>query len=174
MLLPAILCSSSSRSLKAFVRASLFAGKAENFEPLRHATAASSCGICLPIPVPYEVKGMRLSCGADLYNNNFHDSISSDDKQKAHVNSMIIILNWLHLGKPFAAPMHCVLGQPLSAEQWAAIKRIEFLAGRCLELENVGVKELGRTNGKVESVSHMLVALTSFGCAVGHDFDPYT
>ena len=93
---------------------------------------------------------------------------------KAHTNIIIVILNWLHLGRPRVCPQLACLGTPLNGDQIAYVARIEHMSQRCFDLGSISAPQLGRTCGKVESVSHLLVALMEYAKDVKLELDPYS
>jgi len=106
----------------------------------------------LPMPLPYpEVLLKRKSSKLD----------AAECARKKAVNSIVLVLNFLHLGQPMKAPSVCRPGNRLSKFQWAAVKRFEGLLDAWLACGVVGPEQMGRTASKIESIEASLAELTS-------------
>eukprot|EP00438_Fugacium_kawagutii_P021961 Skav208057 [mRNA] locus=scaffold1124:175499:180298:- [translate_table: standard] len=75
------------------------------------------------------------------------------------VNSMVVALSWLHLGKPRKAPSEICLDALPSGDQWRVIKRFEHLMQELVQTGDFGPSSMGRSAAKMESLDAILVAL---------------
>ena len=75
------------------------------------------------------------------------------------VNSMVILLNFLDLGRPARAPEQCLGGHPLTDAQWEQVDRLRDFAGAWVSLPRLSAEDMGRTASKVESVEKILEEL---------------
>ena len=65
------------------------------------------------MPAPYDLKGDGLS------------QPSAQNGKRQAVNLAILVLSWLHLGRPCAAPPGLRSGASLNRVQWATVRRLE-------------------------------------------------
>eukprot|EP00435_Cladocopium_sp_Y103_P014663 s4220_g3.t1 len=72
----------------------------------------------------------------------------------------VLVLDWLHLDKPDAAPACLRLGEHLSARQWTVVRMLEHLAFDGNTPELVDAADMGRAAGKVEGYEDSLAALS--------------
>ena len=103
------------------------------------STVSSSAGLPMPLPYP-EV------CGRDV-------SISGEvTSLKAGVNVVVLVLNYLHLGRPTTAPAALRLGNRLNSKQWKSVALLRSFLTSWVKAEDVGPLSMGRSAAKVESI----------------------
>ena len=100
------------------------------------------------MPVPYPEAFRR---GASMS--------AAEAARKKGVNAIVIALNFLHLDRPSRASMPLVAGKPLSALQWAAVRRFEHFLQAWIDVSPVDANSMGRTAAKVESLEDALHSL---------------
>lgn len=71
----------------------------------------------------------------------------------------IIVLDWLFLGKPAAAPSGLRIGRKLSGRQWSVVMRMEALAEDMNSIFRVTAQDMGRSAAKSEMRDDELAAL---------------
>lgn len=109
-----------------------------------------------PIPVPFP----KVFCRGE---------VQPASKQAAWyraANMMILVLNWLHMGKPRCWPKGCDPFASLNDEQLAIVERLEHLSGEWLLFRDVTAVSMGRTAGKVESLEAMVHKLEAIAAAL--------
>ena len=108
----------------------------------------SMAGSTWPLPLPFpEV----FSAGGRL---------DSRSHAKRLVSLQVMALDWLHLGKPAAAPPCLALGAPLTSRQWSVVRMLEHLAFDGTTPEFVDAASMGRVACKVEGFEESLAALS--------------
>lgn len=116
-------------------------------------------GCTPPCPLPYpEVFGKDVA------------SKVSNAHVKRLVNLHVLTLDWFHLGCPEVAPSFLFLGSKLSAQQWSAIRMMEFLAFDPNSPQFVTAAEMGRSATKVEDLQDCMDVLGRAVVSL-HDFD---
>ena len=110
-------------------------------------TEASSKGFPVPLPYP-EVfrKGWKAA--------------PEEVSRKKMMNTCLICLNYLHLGRPPNCPANLKAGNRLSKSQWCIVRRLEVFLDDWISCEKVGPSAMGRTAPKVESLEEMLEKLS--------------
>ena len=111
-----------------------------------------------PMPVPYPEAFKRLA----------DDSGSALLAQKRGVNCVVMVLNFLYLGRPRVAPVTLRLGAKLSRPQWEAVQRIEKALLTWTTVSPIGPVEMGRTAAKMEDLEGILHALETSACTLGN------
>ena len=102
-------------------------------------------GLLWPVPIPYP-EAFRGGSGEDLW-------------KKRRLCVQLMVLDWLHLGRPAAAPGRLRLGQKLTSGQWRIVRLFEVLAEDGNSVQKVDAAGMGRTASKVESQDEELGAL---------------
>ena len=97
-----------------------------------------------PIPIPYP-EAFRAA--------------NSQDWRKRKISLQIVVLDWLFLGKPAAAPSCLRNGRKLSAKQWRVVVRMEALAEDMNSIFCVTAQDMGRSAAKTEMHDDELGAL---------------
>ena len=113
---------------------------------------SEACSRSLPMPLPYP-EVMQRSCGVPENDDSF------DLARKKFCNCLVIVLNYLHLGRSVHWPVTCRLGAKLTQCQWKAVERFERFLDPWLKCDVVGPEEMGRTAQKVESIEEVLTRL---------------
>ena len=85
--------------------------------------------------------------------------LPEDQLKKLILNAMVIVLNYLELGKVERAPATCFAGRQLRQEQVEHASRLESFLEAWFELGVLTAAEMGRTAGKVEDLERVLLAL---------------
>lgn len=101
-----------------------------------------------PVPIPYPE---ALCRGA-------RDDARRLCEKKA-ICAVVIVLNYLHLGRPRECSKELLMRRPLSKIQWDGVRRLEFLMKAWLDVSPVDANSMGRIAGKVESLEDSLKAL---------------
>lgn len=144
----AILNSSLRHLLRARCRLGCFARSFCHQRFDRASEHGTAFGELFPLPLPYpEV----LCKGA-----------TDEDGRlalKRGVSAVIIILNYLHLGRPRCCAKELRMRRPLSKKQWSGVKRLEFLMKAWIEVSPIDAEGMGRTAAKVESIEETLKKL---------------
>ena len=87
-----------------------------------HSYAQSCTSACsadgFPLPLPYPEVARSVEGGGD----------SSSDVLKQGVNSIVLVLNYLHLERPRRAPVQIRLGARLTRRQWEMVRVIKQFA----------------------------------------------
>ena len=97
-----------------------------------------------PIPIPYP-EAFRAA--------------QFQDWRKRRISLQIVVLDWLFLGKPAAAPSGLRNGRKLSAKQWRVVVRMEALAEDMNSVLRVTAQDMGRSAAKSEMHDGELAAL---------------
>lgn len=100
-----------------------------------------------PIPVPYPE---AFRSGGDGY----------DGWQKRLLSLEIVVLSWLHLGCPSAAPSFLRLGTRLTAVQWSVVSYLRRLSFDSNFPEFVDAALMGRAASKFENLDDVLGSLS--------------
>lgn len=108
-------------------------------------TEAATGSLPMPLPYPEVLRG-----------GNHGESIEL--ARKKLINCIVIVLNYLHLGRPVSWPAECRLGQRLRKAQWESVRRFEGFLEDWLICDSIGPEEMGRTAQKVESIEDTLLA----------------
>eukprot|EP00438_Fugacium_kawagutii_P006451 Skav204515 [mRNA] locus=scaffold3201:99100:106360:+ [translate_table: standard] len=145
----AILESLLRHLLKSRSKLGLFARSLADLRfPSEHIGGTGLSKKCLPLPLPYpEVfrKGTRMQ--------------PAESSRKKGVCAIVIVLNYLHLGRPQHVDQCLRAGTPLNAEQWAAVRRLEHLLEAWITVSPIDAAAMGRTAAKVESLEESLKQL---------------
>eukprot|EP00438_Fugacium_kawagutii_P016438 Skav226419 [mRNA] locus=scaffold4012:34984:39191:- [translate_table: standard] len=75
------------------------------------------------------------------------------------LNMQVLVLDWLHLGRPLAAPPELRLGMKLNSKQWSAVQVLRFLSWDGNSVHEVDARAMGRAASKVESFDEEMVRL---------------
>lgn len=97
---------------------------------------------------------------------------NSDDRGEGRaLQSMVICLNWLHLGSPSRVPADYEPLAAMTGEQRGVLQRLKRLSSCWLDCPMISAADMGRTAGKVESLQDSLARLTSSAAAILKSFD---
>eukprot|EP00438_Fugacium_kawagutii_P000176 Skav214254 [mRNA] locus=scaffold2045:416029:421014:- [translate_table: standard] len=86
------------------------------------------------------------------------------------LNIQIVLLSWLHLGKPSVAPASMALERALNFKQWAVVKRFKKQMLELADAGDFGPSNIGRSVAKVESLAFLLDELRQ---RTAHLLSPY-
>lgn len=123
-----------------------------------------------------ELSSLPLWPIAVPYPEVFTKKVDSDDAWlKRLVSLQIVVLSWLHLGEPSAAPSPLRLGSKLSAEQWSVVSMLRHLNQDGNTPIKVDASMMGRSAAKFEGIEKLLAALYETSTALqdfggGSDF----
>ena len=137
----------SKGNLRGFLHSIVAQPKDSNTDPTSRLGGASYSDAPLwPMPVPYpEV---------------FTKKVDSDDAWlKKLVSLQVVVLSWLHLGEPDAAPAALALGRKLSGEQWSVVALLRHLNRDGNTPIRVDASMMGRSAAKFEGIEKLLMAL---------------
>ena len=112
------------------------------------AQSTRTSGPVWPIPLPYTKREQQAK------------SFSTTSFQRG-VNAVILLLNWLHLGQPGAAPKGFSLRRKLTGEQRGVVRRLERVMQLWADSPEVTAAEMGRTASKVESLEDQISFLAT-------------
>ena len=104
-----------------------------------------------PMPIPYDEVLRRRP-----------DAVEGGELKKLVVNAIVIVLNFLDLGRPCRAPDSCLAGRELGAGQWEQVRRIESFLDAWFQLGILDPEDLGRTAGKLEDLEKAVSELRGF------------
>ena len=127
--------------LRTFLFSS-FRARADDAQSIR------TSGPVWPIPLPYTKRDQQAK------------SFSTTSFQRG-VNAVILLLNWLHLGQPGAAPKGFSLRRRLTGEQRGVVSRLERVMQLWADSPEVTAAEMGRTASKVESLEDQISSLAT-------------
>lgn len=133
---------STRTSLATFLRS--FLGN----QPWKHRGTASALW---PIAAPYP----HLFLGK----HSFYER--GDLARMRAVNIAVLVLSWLHLGKPARCPGSLSLHSHLSDVQWKIVRRLESFFDEVEKVGVVGPEQMGRSAAKVEGLENLLFDLQS-------------
>ena len=85
---------------------------------------------------------------------------------KRAVNTMIILLSWLHLGQPSRVPADFKANAKLSGEQRGVVRRLERLSAAWVGATAVDAEAMGRTASKIETMEATVASLTKHASAL--------
>jgi len=112
----------------------------------------------MPLPYP-EV------CGRDFPSSGEVAAL------KSGVNGVVLILNFLHLGRPSTAPEILRLGNRLNSRQWNSVALLKSFLKNWVEADDVDPVSMGRSAAKVESIeaaiSDLEARAKSLGVVIG-------
>ena len=128
-------------SLQSFLRSILMM-------PWRDFGLTSKAGSTWPLPLPFPEVFSAGGC------------LDSRSHVKRLISLQVLALDWLHLGKPAAAPPTLALGTSLTALQWSVVRMLEHLAFDGTTPEFVDAACMGRVASKVEGFEESLAALS--------------
>lgn len=97
-----------------------------------------------PMPVPYP---------------EVFKAVGGSGWKKRRTNNLVLILNWLALGRPKCAPADIVVGCRLSRRQWSVVKLLETLVEDGNSIFSIDAEGMGRGAVKAESHDLELAAL---------------
>lgn len=100
---------------------------------------------CFPMPLPYP----------EVLQEGSHMD-SETGCRKRGMNALVIVLNFLALGRPHRASSDMGVGRRLNNEQWEAVRRLEQFQEAWITVSPCGPEEMGRTAAKVESLEATL------------------
>eukprot|EP00435_Cladocopium_sp_Y103_P038687 s964_g10.t1 len=109
-------------------------------------TSKSKCTWPMAIPYP------------EAFTAGAHKDVRAYAKRLVSLH--VLVFDWLHLGKPDAAPSELWLGERLSSRQWSVVRMLEHLAFDGNTPEFVDAAMMGRVAGKVEGFEESLAALS--------------
>ena len=104
-------------------------------------------GALWPIPVPYP----------EAFDGGVRDG--GPNWRKRRICLLVLLMDWLFLGKPAAAPDCLSLGSRLSGKQWRRIRLMEYLVEDQNSLFEVDAECMARTAAKTEAASDELSSL---------------
>lgn len=116
--------------------------------PRQMTPASIRCSAVWPMPIPYPEVFAGPTFNA---NGGWH--------LKRVVSAQVVVLNWLALGKPAAAPGQLFLGARLSAKQCSAVKYLEHLCVDGNSPTEVDAAFMGRAASKMENMEQVLSAV---------------
>lgn len=113
-----------------------------------------------PIPIPFPEVFRRGGFGKELW-------------KKRVVAMEILILDWLHLGSPCAAPPSLRIGSRLSRKQWDVVRYLLHVSfdGNTPELVDVGL--MGRAAMKFENIERALFFISDSLSTLHQSFGGY-
>lgn len=76
------------------------------------------------------------------------------------VNLQVLLLSWLHLGSPLAAPKFLKLGSKLSKSQWSVVKVLRGLIVDGNTPIKVDAGDMGRSASKMEAMEQVIASLS--------------
>ena len=104
-----------------------------------------------PMPLPYP----------EVFAKKEEEGPVVNQSLKKMVVMMIIVLNFLHLGRAKTIAQTLKSKQRLTRQQWQSVKRLEAYVEAWTEVSPIGPEQMGRTAGKVESLEEVLRGLES-------------
>ena len=104
-----------------------------------------------PMPLPYPEVFVKKEEGGPVVNQS----------RKKMVVMLVIVLNFLHLGRAKTVAQTLKSRQRLTKQQWQSVKRLEAYVEAWTAVSPVGPEQMGRTAGKVESLEEVLRGLES-------------
>ena len=107
-----------------------------------------------PMPLPYPAVLRRI--------RNSEVDGAADGPFSLAVNLAVLILNWLHLRRPFTAPAEILLGRKLSRSQWRVVRHLEHTMEASRTASPVSAFDMGRTASKIEDFEGALGKLWEF------------
>lgn len=116
--------------------------------PWRDFGPTSKAGSTWPLPLPFPEVFSAGGC------------LDSRSHVKRLISLQVLALDWLHLGKPAAAPPTLALGTSLTSRQWSVVRMLEHLAFDGTTPELVDAASMGRVASKVEGFEESLAALS--------------
>ncbi len=138
----------TSGSLRSFLRSIVMKPYSETPRTSLHDRALAAGRDVWPMPLPYpEVFKRGRSSG--------------DDYLKRLICMEILVLNWLHLGSPKAAPDFIRLGRRLTRKQWDAVRTLRRVSIDGNTPEFIDSTAMGRAAAKFESLDGSLQRLAS-------------
>lgn len=114
-----------------------------------------------PMPVPFPEVFRCGSCAG------------VDAVWKKLVNLEVVVLSWLHLGCPNAAPSFLRLGRPLTRLQWSVVNQLRGLCADSNTPEFVDAGAMGRAAGKFEDFESVVAALSRAAYSLHDDGKGY-
>ena len=133
------LLSSPSVSLRRFFH-STFASQASRCE---------SCSLRSVWPLPLPSRRGRGTTAADQC-----------------LNSMVVVLNWLHLGQPCKVPSNYSASSKLTGEQRGIVFRLRRLSEAFVKSPEITAADMGRSAAKVEHLEEILDQMTKEVAAI--------
>ena len=100
-----------------------------------------------PIPIPYPEVFTGRGSGSESW-------------LKKLVSMEVVVLSWLHLGCPDAAPVSLRIGTSLTRQQWNVIEMMRGLSADSNTPEFVDAVGMGRAASKFEDVDETILALS--------------
>jgi len=82
------------------------------------------------------------------------------------MNMIVLLLNWLALGRPAACPDSCRWGGSLSSVQQSVVERLMAGVDEVARLTSVSVGDLGRSSRKFEGMAAVERRLAELGEAL--------
>ena len=113
-------------------------------------TNLPAAGFPMPLPFPEVMKDAGDSGGVS----------DSEAALKRGVNSIVLVLDYLHLGRPRRAPSYLRIGARLRQKQWDTVSWLKECARVWIETEAIGPSEMGRGASKVESIEGLVGELS--------------
>ena len=149
--------------LKAKCRLGSFARSfvAQQLKPQQRRGTA--CSDLFPMPLPYPEVLVKQRCKMS----------DSQDARKKSVDCIVIVLNYLHLGRPHFFDKGVLDSGRLSKRQWEAVQHFGQLTEAWLEHEPVTPEVMGRTAAKVESLEAVLQSLEEQVSSLAKSGDGY-
>lgn len=94
-------------------------------------------------------------------NSKIGDLAEDDVPLQRGINTMILVLNWLHLNMPAKVPRDFCIYNELTAEQRAVLKNLVRLTGEWSSIGPIAAADMGRAAGKIENIEEQLRSLSA-------------
>lgn len=114
-----------------------------------------------PLPLPYPEALRRQDGGGEKL------------ALKRGVCALVIVLNYLHLGRPRSCAPELKLNRPLSKKQWRGVQRLERMMEAWIFVSPIDAEAMGRTAAKVESLEEDLARLEAAAQRLSKDRGGY-
>ena len=123
-----------------------------------HGTAFKSL---YPLPLPYPEALRHQSAGSDKL------------ALKRGVCALVIVLNYLFLGRPKGCCSELKMNRPLSKKQWEGVQRLERMMEAWIFVSPIDAEAMGRTAAKVGSLEEDLINLERAASKLSRDQGGY-
>ena len=94
-------------------------------------------------------------------NSKIGDLAEDDVPLQRGINTMILVLNWLHLNMPAKVPRDFCIYNELTAEQRAVLQNLVRLTGEWSSIGPIAAADMGRAAGKIENIEEQLRSLSA-------------
>lgn len=88
---------------------------------------------------------------------------------KRGVSAVVIVLNFIALGRPRHCSEELRINRPLNKSQWEGIRRLEHLMKAWIEVSPIDAEAMGRTASKIESLEETLAGLEAAASHLAQD-----